>query len=441
MSDNNGEDRVPGAGGAPSGDAGEPRPMPGEPGGRTSLSRRKMLAATVGGGVLMGAAGARAQAAEPQPIEAGGKIGADVLGPRNIPIARQNPDILAPPRTDRGLVPNVKWPFALSHQRLEPAGWARETTARELPISKSMAGVNMRLTSGGVRELHWHTASEWAYVLAGRARITAVDQLGRAFIDDVGKGDLWFFPPGIPHSIQGLEPEGTEFLLVFDDGDFSEDNTFLITDWFAHTPKAVLAKNFGWPESVFDNIPPQELYIFNAPLPGPLEQDRVKGAPSVPQSFSFRLLAQEPQHRTRGGSVRIADTRNFPVATTTAAALVEIEPGGMREMHWHPNTDEWQYWIQGQGRMTIFASGGKARTFDFQAGDVGFVPFAMGHYIENTGNTPVQFLELFPSATYADVSLAQWMALTPHELVAAHLRIDRALLDGLPQQKRPVVPA
>ena len=408
----------------------------------TPLSRRGVLAAGATGGLLMSALPAQAQGAAqqiPQPMTDDGKLGADVLGPRNLPIARENPDVLRPPRTDKGLVPNVKWPFALSHQRLQPGGWSRETTARELPISKAMAGVNMRLTAGGVRELHWHTASEWAFMLAGTARITAVDQEGRTFIDDVGQGDLWFFPPGIPHSIQGLDPQGTEFLLVFDDGNFSEENTFLISDWFAHTPKEVLAKNFGWPESAFDNIPKEELYIFTAPVPGPIEQDRIKGPQSVPQTYSHRLMAQSPQ-RTRGGTVRIVDTRNFPASNTTAAALVELEPGGMREMHWHPNADEWQYWIEGQGRMTIFASGSKARSFDFQGGDVGFVPFAMGHYIENTGSGTLRFLELFRSDKFEDVSLAQWMALTPHELVEAHLHIDRALLDSLPQQKRVIMP-
>jgi len=56
---------------------------------------------------------------------------------------------------------------------------------------------------------------------------------------------------------------------------------------------------------------------------------------------------------------------SFPI-TTTAAALVEIESGGRREMHWHPQADEWQYWIEGQGRMTVFASGSSASTFDYQ---------------------------------------------------------------------------
>src|SRR4030081_3063581 len=155
----------------------------------------------------------------------------------------------------------------------------REATIRELPISKTMAGVNMRLKAGGVRELHWHKEAEWSYMLKGKARITAVDELGRTFPDDVGVGDLWYFPPGIPHSIQGLNPDGCEFLLVFDDGDFDEDNTFLITDWFKHIPSEVLAKNFGVSASFFGHTPdPSERYMFPAPVPGPLAADKIADA-------------------------------------------------------------------------------------------------------------------------------------------------------------------
>ncbi len=118
-------------------------------------------------------------------------------------------------------------------------------TVRELAVSKSLAGVDMRLTAGGVRELHWHTAAEWAYMLYGSARITCIDGEGKSFVTDVKEGDLWYFPPGIPHSIQGLPPDGTEFMLVFDDGNFSEFETVLLTDWMAHTPPDVVAKNFG----------------------------------------------------------------------------------------------------------------------------------------------------------------------------------------------------
>jgi oxalate decarboxylase len=103
----------------------------------------------------------------------------------------------------------------------------------------------MRLTAGGIRELHWHTAGEWALMLYGSARITCLDQYGKPFVDDVKQGDLWFFPTGYPHSIQGLGPDGCEFLLVFDDGAFSEYDTVLLADWLAKTPLSVLSKNLG----------------------------------------------------------------------------------------------------------------------------------------------------------------------------------------------------
>jgi oxalate decarboxylase len=118
---------------------------------------------------------------------------------------------------------------------------------------------------------------------------------------------------------------------------------------------------------------------------------------------------------------------------------VEVEPGGMRELHWHPNTDEWQYYIAGQARMTVFAASGKARTFDYQAGDVGYIPFAMGHYVENTGDVPLRFLEMFRSDHFADISLHQWMALTPAELVRAHLNLDDSTIAALLKEKQVVV--
>jgi len=126
---------------------------------------------------------------------------------------------------------------------------------------------------------------------------------------------------------------------------------------------------------------------------------------------------------------------------TISAALVEVEPGGMRELHWHPNTDEWQYYIEGQARMGVFAASGQARTFNFTATDVGYVPFAMGHYIENTGTTPLRFLEIFKSSYFADLSLDTWMALTPPELVNAHLKLDHQVTAALRKTKVPVVPA
>jgi len=403
------------------------------------MSRRQAVGAAAA--VLLTATAANAQTGNfiPQPRRPGD--GGTDPGPRNLMRDRENPDIFVPPSTDHGTLPNLRFSFSDSHMRLETGGWTRQVTVRELGVSKNIAGVNMRLNAGGVRELHWHKAAEWAYMLYGTARITAIDPQGRNFVDDVGVGDLWYFASGIPHSIQGLNPDGCEFLLVFDDGDFDEDNTFLISDWFKHTPSDVLAKNFGLAAALFAHTrDPSELYIFPAPVPGPLSSDKIAGATAVPQTFSHRMLAQQPI-KTKSGTVRITDSSVFPPSKTIAAALVEVEPGAMRELHWHPNTDEWQYYIEGQARMGVFAAAGQARTFDFRAGDVGFVPFAMGHYVENTGDQPLRFLEIFKSSYYADVSLHQWMALTPPELVQATLNLDEKVMAALRREKGPVVPA
>jgi oxalate decarboxylase len=403
------------------------------------VTRRTLLTATAASGFLAAAtAGAQTNEPVPQPQRLG--HGGTDPGPHNLARESQNADLLVPPSTDHGTLPNLRFSFSDAHVRLESGGWTRQITVRELGISKDIAGVNMRLNAGGVRELHWHKAAEWAYMLYGTARITAIDSQGHTFVDDVGVGDLWYFPSGVPHSIQGLNPDGCEFLLVFDDGDFDEDNTFLLSDWFKHTPSEVLSKNFGVADSSFAHVPdPGELYIFPAPVPGPLSADKVAGAVPVSPGLSHKMLAQQPI-KTKSGTVRITDTSVFPASKTISAALVEIEPGGMREMHWHPNTNEWQYYIEGQARMGVFAASGQARTFDFMAGDVGYVPFAMGHYIENTGTTPVRFLEVFRSSYYADVSLNQWLALTPPELVQAHLKLDQQTLAAFRKEKSPVVP-
>lgn len=364
-------------------------------------------------------------------------------GPANSALDTANPDSFNPPPSDAGGVQTFKYPFGLAHKRLHEGGWSREVTVRELAVSKTLAGVNMRLTAGGVRELHWHTAAEWAYMLYGTARITCIDADGKSFVTDVREGDLWYFPPGIPHSIQGLPPDGTEFLLVFDDGNFSEYETVLLSDWMAHTPRDVVSKNFGVPQRSLDKMPNKELFIFQAEVPGPLAEDQRIAAGALgasPIDFSFRTMQHPPAKRTKGGEVRIIDSSSFKIARNIAAAVVTVRPGGLRELHWHPNADEWQFYISGKARMTVFATGGRARTMDFETGDVGYVLKTLPHYIENTGNTDLRFLEMFKSSYYQDLSLSEWLSHTPPELVAAHLNLDKTTLDALPRTKGVIIP-
>jgi oxalate decarboxylase len=226
--------------------------------------------------------------------------------------------------------------------------------------SNDIAGVQMRLTAGSYREMHWHTADEWAYVLHGNCRVTVMNPDGTMFIGDVGEGDLWIFPAGYPHSIEGLGPDGTGFLLVFNQGMFSEDGTMLLSELVAHTPPEVLAKNTGLDKNVFAKTPGAPLYIFPGNLPNSLEQDKAEiGGAQVASKYqyAFRMRSMEPTIANRAGEVRIVDSHNFPASKHIAAALLIIKSGHMRELHWHPNASEWQYYIAGKGRMTVFFRG------------------------------------------------------------------------------------
>jgi oxalate decarboxylase len=363
-------------------------------------------------------------------------------GPENRALLGANPNTNTPPPTDHGDIGPIWYSFDLARKRVEEGGWTHQVTQRELPSSKDLAGVNMRITAGSFRELHWHTADEWAFMEYGNARITVLNPDGTMFIDDVSEGDLWFFPAGFPHSIQGLGPDGCQFLLVFNEGMFSEDNTFLISEFVAHVPPEVLTENSHLSPSDIAKLPKEQLYIFPSTLPPSLAADRAAiGGSSVqaPQQYTFKMGSMAPTVKNAGGEVRIVDSGNFPVSTSIAAGLVRIKPGGMRELHWHPNASEWQFWLAGKGRMTIVMPEGRARTMDFNANDVGYVPAVAGHYIENTGDTDLVFLEMFKASRFQDISLNNWIRRLPPEMATAHLNLDAETLKKIPSEKQEII--
>lgn len=414
------------------------------------ISRRNILAATAAGGLTTAATGALAASFGNPDRPPQGAINtkdnpSSVTdpGPQNPALGSQFPSAQSPPPTDVGNMPMFWASFNNAPKRIQDGGWARQVTQADFAIAESIAGVDMRLTAGGIREMHWHLAAEWGFMSYGNCRVTVLDEMGRPYVADVKEGDLWYFPAGLPHSLQGIGSDGCEFILCFDDGKAGEYNTLMLTDWLAHTPPEILAENFGVPADTFAKIPITDLYIFQGKLPGALSADRAavkaaNGAP--PHPFTFSLGSMPATRATKGGEVRIADSNNFIVSKTIAAALVTVRPGGLREMHWHPNADEWQYWIKGKGRMTVFNTGPQAITMDFNPGDIGYVKRSTGHYIKNVGDTDLQFLEVFRSAYFADVSLSDWLTHTPPAMVAQHLRVDEAVIAQFPNNKPEIMP-
>jgi oxalate decarboxylase len=250
-------------------------------------------------------------------------------------------------------------------------GSAKEANVSEFPISKSIAGVSMRLKPGGLRELHWHAiAAEWAYVIEGHVRTTVISPNGQADSADFAPGDVWYFPKGHGHALQCLGPEEAHFVLAFDDGNFSEFGTFSITDWISLTPPGVASRNLGLPQSVVNSLPRGELYITPGKLPPTIPEAMRNGELDSNQSpHKFRLRAHRPI-AFPGGEERIVSSVEFPIQTTVTGAVMDLKPGALREMHWHPNADEWQYYISGRARVGIFGAHGRELTEEFGPGQV-----------------------------------------------------------------------
>jgi len=368
-----------------------------------------MATAGLAGGLIVPAIGASAETEQPP------------FGPAPAPLSGAD-------------LPSFRFALGAQPAKSFRGGWAKEATVAEFPVSEKLAGVLMQLGPGGLRELHWHAnAAEWAYVLKGRCRVTTIDPKGHAEIADFGAGDVWYFPRGHGHSIQGLGPEDCLFVLVFDNGYFSEFGTFSITDWLGHTPPEVLAKNFGVPAHVVEQFPKREVYIAQGPVPPPLPTNPAAGSldPGA-LTHRYQLLAHKPEIFT-GGTMRVVSEREFPLSATMTGALLQIKPGSLRELHWHPNADEWQYYVAGRARMTVFGSHGRARTEEFGPGDVGYVPQGYGHYIENIGDQDLEVLLVLNNGTYEAISLTAWLASTPRLLLEANFGVTEGTFANFPR--------
>jgi oxalate decarboxylase len=334
-------------------------------------------------------------------------------------------------------LPDFKFDLERSRGWEGEGGSAKEATVEEFPASRSMAGVSMRLKPGAIRELHWHAiAAEWAYVITGHVRTTVISPNDRASaaVDDFEPGDIWYFPKGYGHSIQNIGREDAHFVLGFDDGHFSEFGTFSITDWIAQTPANVVERNLGLPSDVISRFPKKEAYILPGKIPPATPQPYLAGDLEPSQSaHKYRLGAQRPLEFP-GGRERVVTVKEFPINTTLTSVLQEIYPGGLRELHWHPNADEWQFYLGGRSRVTIFGAHGRARTEEFGPGQVCFIQQGFGHYVEQLGNEPTKLVILFNSPVFQEITISRWLSANPASLLADNFGISDAEVARLPKR-------
>jgi oxalate decarboxylase len=332
-------------------------------------------------------------------------------------------------------LPDFKYQLEKSKAKVMGKNTAREATVAEFPVSKGIAGVSMELAPGWMRELHWHaTAAEWAFVNKGRVRTTVLGPGGFSETNDFETGDIWYFPRGYGHMLECLGDEPCHFILIFDNGYFSEFGTFSISDWIGRTPKELVAKNFGLPESTFSTFPKKEVYFAHGSLPPIPAAQPLAGNHPGPNTHKYRLFADDPRVNNKGGKLWVVDSTKFPISKTVTGAILELEPGGMRELHWHPNADEWQYILDGQVSITLFGAKGRYRIETFDQGDVGYAPQGYGHSIENVGNKPARILVGFNSGIYEEIDLSEWMAGNPPDVLATNFSQPASLFEKFPHR-------
>ncbi len=265
-------------------------------------------------------------------------------------------------------------------------------------------------------------------------RTTVVDPRGRTGIDDFGPGDIWYFPRGHGHMLQCLGDEPCQFILVFDNGYFSEFGTFSLSDWLGHVPRPLLAKNLGVPETTFEGFPKREVYFAKGALPPEPAAAPRGGVRPPPLPHRHALLAQEPLETFPGGREWRVEAKDFPISATMTGVVLELQPGALRELHWHPNADEWQYVLAGRIRATLFGSRGRYREATLDRGDVGYIPQGYGHSLENVGQDPARILIVFNAGTYETVDLSQFLAGQPADVLAVNFGKPAATFDAFPKR-------
>ncbi len=387
----------------------------------SNFKRRNLLA-----GAAALAAAATASLAGTRPAEAG-----DPSFMNNVP------DELLSEKA----LPTFKFELEKSKGKVIGKSFGKEATVEQLPISKGIAGVSMGLEPGAMREMHWHaTAAEWAFIIEGNVRTTVIDPQGFSETNDFGPGDVWYFPRGHGHMLECLGDKPCHFILIFDNGYFSEFGTFSITDWLGHTPKALLAKNFRLPESTFDGFPKEEVYFARGAVPPEKPTAPLQGLKLPSLTHKYELLEQPPRRTYDGGREWLVDSIAFPISKTVTGVILDLDPGALRELHWHPSADEWQYVIEGDVSVTMFGSHGRYRTETLAKGDIGYIPQGYGHSIENVGPKPCRVLLGFNSGVYEAIDLSQWIAGNPTDVLATNFGKPAALFEKFPRSDLFLVP-
>lgn len=317
-----------------------------------------------------------------------------------------------------------------------PGGTLRELTAADFPSIPNMASSLVDLEPGGLRGLHWHnTAAEIGFVVKGEALLTVVDWNNNAEVTTLQAGDIYSVPVGLGHSLACLGSEPCRIVAVYDDGTTVESNAFNATDWIQAEPGNIL--------SAILNLPGEQLQRSAAKVPLITKNSPLLVAPTKThglatrsaQSFRFPLT-QMPPVTSSGGTFVQASRQDFPMSKTMIASLTVLNPRGIREPHWHPNADEWDFVISGRARITLFEGANKSGSIEVGPGDIGYLKRNAAHAVETIGDEPFRLFSVFNADTFQAIGMSGLLIGTPDVILVRSLGLSEAEVAKISKEKR-----
>lgn len=312
-------------------------------------------------------------------------------------------------------------------QKLYEDGSRIDATQENFPALKGMALSYLTLKANGVREPHWHpNANELSYCIEGRALMTIFSPGGGHDTFIIEPGTLSFVPMGYLHHIQNLGDTPVKMLLCFNHEVPEELN---LSSTLAMIPQAALGATFGLDPSFFKNMNPslKPLFIGKYSQEVPLELAWQNNR------FKMNIEGIQPQIKNKGGSVRLSNQSLMPTLEGLTMYSLKLDARGVREPHWHPNAHELNYLIKGRARISLLSPGEQVDAFAMEPGDISFLPKGYYHYIENTGDDPVQFAVFFNHAMPSDIGLSGSLGAYSNELLADLFKVPSSYFNPLPK--------
>lgn len=290
-----------------------------------------------------------------------------------------------------------------------------------------MAISYLTLKAGGMREPHWHpNAHELGYCLEGRGLMTIFSPGAGHDTFTIEPGTLSFVPMGYLHHVQNLDDGPLKMLLCFSH-EMPEDINLSST--LGMIPLSALGSTFNLDPAFFKGLHPsiKPIFINKSPQKVPIDLSWSNNR------FKMNLEGIQPQIKNHGGTVRINNQSLMPALDGLTMYSLKLEPKGVREPHWHPNAHELNYLIKGRARIALLSPGEQVDAFEMEEGDISFLPKGYYHYIENIGNTALQFAVFFNHPMPSDLGLSGSLGAYSNELLANLFKVTAPYFNPMPK--------